>query len=111
MEIRYEISYYRMGEQIMTQEEKMKFLHLVRKTVATEPELVGEISQMITAGVADKLSELKEQASDMETIAMAFSSMASQRYSKSNEKWAQGIIKSKLEKHKDTSFLNWEIEE
>ena len=50
---------------------------------------------------------LKRQVADMECIAIAFSSMAKEKYSKKNELWATNLIISKLEKHKNSTYMNW----
>ena len=47
------------------------------------------------------------QVADMETIAVAFASMAKEKYSKKNELWATNLIISKLEKHKNSTCMNW----
>lgn len=50
---------------------------------------------------------MSRQVADMETIAIAFSSMAKEKYSKKNELWATNLIISKLEKHKNSTHMNW----
>ena len=50
---------------------------------------------------------LARQVADMKTIAIAFSSMAKEKYSKKNEVWATNLIISKREKHKNSTYMNW----
>ena len=91
----------------MTHEEKQKFLHNVRTTIKTNPELLNETIMACTSGMNDHTIQLQRQVADFETIAVGFMSMANKRYDKKIDLWATNLVLSKLKKHKNHCYINW----
>jgi hypothetical protein len=94
----------------MTYEEKMKFMFQIRSNIEAEPELLGEVLTNATIGMENAIKEANERAIAMESVAMAFSSMTTPKYSKDTDKWAKGLITAKLAKLKDNLRFVWDIE-
>ena len=91
----------------MTYEEEMKVISLVVRTVSENPEMFSKIVMACQHGVTEAINRQKELAADMETIAVAFSTMSKGKYTEKNQQWITNLLKAKLEKHKDYSYINW----
>ena len=91
----------------MTYEEEMRFISMVIKTVSENPEMFSKIVMACQNGVTKAIDKHRELAMDMETIAVAFSTMSKGKYTEKNQKWIHNLLKAKLEKHKDYSYINW----
>lgn len=91
----------------MTREEEQEFLNLIESTIERYPYLLEKVLISSSNAMQRSIINLARQVSDMETVAMAFASMSSKGYSKKNELWATNLIISKLEKHKNSSYMNW----
>ena len=91
----------------MTREEEQEFIHNIESTIEKYPYLLEKVLIASSHAMHRSILNLERQAADMETIAVAFASMSAKGYSKKNELWATNIIISKLEKHKNSTYMNW----
>ena len=91
----------------MTREQIDKFLREVYNVAKEHPELQSEFVNAFTSGTMEHIKQLREQTTDMETIAVAFAALTESK-SKSTKLWANNLIISKLKKHQNvTAFMNW----
>lgn len=89
-------------------EERLIFLSKIRQEVENDETLFSEIINVCQAGINSKIRNLKEQAMDMETIAVAFSTGFNEKYKKSNQEWINGLLIAKIKKYeKDSAFFAW----
>ena len=94
----------------MTNEQIEQFIQRVYLVATEHPEIQGRVTQAFQHGVNTYINTLKEQVSDMETVAVAFSVLAENKGKgqKANLLWANKLILSKLKKHQgNTAFINW----
>ena len=92
----------------MSYEERIIFLSKIRNEVEKDETLFSEIINVCQAGINSKIKQLKEQAMDMETIAIAFSTGFNEKYKKSNQEWINGILLAKIKKYDTTTaFFAW----
>lgn len=91
----------------MTRDEEQEFLNLIESTIEKYPYLLEKVLIASSHAMHRSIVNLGKQVADMETIAVAFASMSNQKYSKKNELWATNLIISKLEKHKNSTYINW----
>ena len=87
---------------------KDRFISSVMFYSEKYPEMQSRIIQAMSHGTQKAIQKANDRATDMETIAVAFSTMANSRYSKSNHMWANGLILSKLKNwDKTDARINW----
>ena len=73
----------------MTREEEQEFLNLIESTIEKYPYLLEKVliasSHAMHRSIANLSRQVADMDADMETIAVAFVSMAKEKYSKNNE--------------------------
>ena len=68
----------------MTREEEQEFLNLIESTIEKYPYLLEKVLIASSHAMNRSIVNLARQVADMKTIAIAFSSMAKEKYSKKN---------------------------
>lgn len=91
----------------MTREEEQEFLNLIESTIEKHPYLLEKVLIASSHAMNRSIVNMSRQIADMECIAVAFASMSAKGYSKKNELWATNLIISKLEKHKNSTYVDW----
>ncbi len=91
----------------LTHEQEMSFLINVHKVIKQNPNLLDRTINMATKGTQEHILELRSQVADFETIAVGFMSMSKGKYNEKTAKWAESMVLSKLNKHKEHSCINW----
>ena len=84
----------------MIEMERERFLYSVKMYIQKDPEAAAYVSDSVAAGLQHTLKEAREHAADME---VALSVLAAHRY-----KGKDALVKSKLNKWKGKTFLNWD---
>ena len=94
----------------MTPEERMRFLMNIKDEVKKDTSLFADIVTVCNSGVEDAIASERRRAADMETIVAGMYSLTTGKYREKNQKWILGLIKSKLERWNDISYLGgWEM--
>jgi hypothetical protein len=94
----------------MTPEERMRFLMNIKNEVTKDTSLFADIVTVCNSGVEDAISIERQRAADMETIVAGMYSLTTGKYREKNQKWIVGLIKSKLERWSEDSYLGgWEM--
>jgi hypothetical protein len=94
----------------MTPEERMRFLMHIRKEVKKDTSLFADIVNICNSGIEEAMTSERQRAADMETIVAGMYSLTTGKYKEKNQSWIIGLIKSKLEKWNQTSYLGgWEM--
>ena len=92
----------------MNYEERLIFLSKIREEVQKDETLFSEIINCCQSGINAKIQQLREQACDMEAIAVAFSTTSGEKYKQANQDWIKGLLISKIKKHNGTdAFFAW----
>jgi hypothetical protein len=93
----------------MTLEEKIKFLNNIQEEVKKDTSLFADIVMACNSSINEAIQAEREHAADMETITAGLYSLVNSRYKEKNQQWFLGLIKSKLEKWSEKSYLGgWE---
>jgi hypothetical protein len=95
---------------MMTAEERMEFLMKIKGEVKEDTTLFADIVIVCNSGVEDAIASERRRAADMETIVAGMYSLTTGKYREKNQKWIVGLIKSKLERWSENSYLGgWEM--
>lgn len=83
--------------------EDMATLAHIKEYVQRKPHMVPEINMACSAGIRERLSQMQEKYADIETALWMHVAP------RVNKKYRAEILKSKLEKWKDSLCNNWEF--
>ena len=90
-------------------EKDLIFINTLRDKIRHNPSLTHVAILAINSGVEDAVREANEYGRDIETVASAAIAMLGEkRVSKKVKEQFENLALSKLEKHKDRTFCNWE---
>ena len=89
-------------------EEEYKLLSSVRSKTMKNPEFIGHIINACTSGILETEKQMREQAADMETMAVAMLALLKEnRALPSLRKQMSELALSKLQKYQGKTFMSW----
>lgn len=92
-------------------EKEMQFLHKAKNMVGDNPALFGQLIIVCTQGIEDRVQVERERATDFETIAAAYMAVMNEnRKTPTTIAWADGLIKSKMQKWEGKTCCNFSKE-
>ena len=90
-------------------EEEYKLLASVRAKAMVDPEFIGHIVNACTSGVMETEKLMRQQAADMETMAVAMLALLKEnRALPSLRKQMSELALSKLQKYQGKTFMRWD---
>ena len=90
-------------------DDELKLLNNIKLKIQEKPEFLNYILTSMIQWVNSKISEYKEMAADMETVASIAVQMAGEkRVSPKTKQYFENLAMSKLQKYNNKSFSNWE---